>query len=212
MTSQGPVIDFWFDFSCPYAYLASTQRRWLAAETGRTVVLQPFLLGGVFAAIGQVQNLSSVLSPPKARHNRNDVVRWATWFQVPIASPLRHPNRTVDALRALLACPPPQWEAMVDACFAAYWVEGRDLADPAVLADILMRLGLDAAEVVARSRTDVIKAELRTRTDAALAAGVFGAPAFVVDGELFWGQDRLALVVAAAKGWRVRPELQRFQF
>ncbi len=212
MSNQRAPIDFWFDFSCPYAYLASTQRRWLAAETGRAVTLQPFLLGGVFAAIGQVQNLSAVLSPPKARHNRNDVVRWATWFQVPIASPVKHPNRTVDALRALLACPADAWEAMVDACFAAYWVEQRDLADSEVLASIVTALGLDAATVLEHARSDEVKAALRTRTDAALAAGVFGAPAFAVDGELFWGQDRLPLVVAAADGWRVRPELQQFQF
>ncbi|MBM4343075.1 MAG: 2-hydroxychromene-2-carboxylate isomerase [Deltaproteobacteria bacterium] len=212
MTTDRAPIEFWFDFSCPYAYLASTQRRRLAAESGREVALRPFLLGGVFAALGQAQNLSATLSPPKARHNRNDVVRWASWFEVPIATPRIHPNRTVDALRALLACPPEAWSAMVDACFAAYWVHQRNLADRAVIADLVHGLGLDANAVIARSQGEAVKAELRVRTDAALAAGVFGAPAFVVDGELFWGQDRLPLVVAAAKGWQVRPELRLFQF
>lgn len=205
-------IDFWFDFSCPYAYLASSQRHKLAEQTGREVQLQPFLLGGVFRAIGQVQNLSSVLSPPKARHNRNDVLRWATWFGVPIQSPRQHPHRTVDALRALLACPADHWQAVVDQFFAAYWVEQGNLADPVELARRLRAVGLDAELVLVRAQTDSIKSELQARTQAALDAGVFGAPAFVVDGELFWGQDRLAMVAAAASGWRAAPEHADFTF
>ena len=211
-TANRTPIEFWFDFSCPYAYLASTQRQWLADQTGREVQLQPFLLGGVFAAIGQAQNLSSVLSPPKARHNRNDLVRWATWFGVPIAAPLKHPNRTVDALRALLACPPSTWQAVTDAFFAAYWVNQADLADPRTLALSLTQLGLPAYDIMAASQTDEIKHELRVRTDRALATGVFGAPAFVVDGELFWGQDRLSFVVAAASGWQASETLAEFKF
>lgn len=209
---QPEPIDFWFDFSCPYAYLASTQRHKLAHETGRAVRLQPFLLGGVFAAIGQVQNLSRLLSPPKAQHNRNDVVRWATWFNVPIRTPLQHPNRTVDALRAVLACPPDHWQAAVDSFFAAYWVDQGNLADPAELERRLFALGLDGPRILRQAQTDEIKAELRRRTQAALDAGVFGAPAFVVDGQLFWGQDRLAMVAAAAKGWQIAPQHAEFTF
>lgn len=205
-------IEFWFDFSCPYAYLASTQRHRLAAETGRTVRLEPFLLGGVFHAIGQVQNLSAILSPPKARHNRNDVVRWATWFDVPLRSPPKHPNRTVDALRALIAAPPHAWQPLVDAFYAAYWAEQRDLADRAVIVECLAACQLDAEAIWVQAQSSAVKDELRDRTARAVERGVFGAPAFIVDGELFWGQDRLPLVAAAAKGWRARPELADFRF
>ena len=203
-------IDFWFDFSCPYAYLASTRRRALAAEAGVAVHLQPFLLGGVFRAIGQAQDLSATLSPAKARHNRLDLLRWAAWWEVPLASPLRHPNRTVTALRMLLATPPDAWEQVVDAFFALYWVHGADIADPAVLRATLNDLGLDGAGILDRAQSPDIKAELHDRTQRALTVGVFGAPAFVVGDQLFWGQDRLPMVVRAAQGWQ--PERADFRF
>lgn len=205
-------IDFWFDFSCPYAYLANTQRRWLSEQSGSVVRLQPFLLGGVFAAIGQSQNLSATLSPAKARHNRLDVIRWASLFGVPIATPVRHPNRTVEALRCLLAAPEDCWPAIVDAFYAAYWVDGEDISDRAVLRKRLVMLGLDAEALVGAAGTEAIKAELRRRTDEALRVGVFGAPAYVVGGQLFWGQDRLPMVVRAAHGWRPDRSLDAFEF
>ena len=206
----GLPIDFWFDFSCPYAYLASTQRHKLAREADAIVTLQPFLLGGVFRALGQAQNLSTTLSPPKARHNRLDVIRWAAWFEVPLATPFRHPNRPVEALRALLATPPEHWDAVVDGFYRLYWVEQRDISDLQVLRQRLAELGLDADAILARAQTDAIKDDLRLRTERALAAGVFGAPAFVVNGQLFWGQDRLPFVVRAAQGWQ--PEIGHEDF
>ncbi len=207
-----PVIDFWFDFSCPYAYLASTQRRWLARESGAIVRLQPFLLGGVFRALGQAQNLSTTLSPPKARHNRLDLIRWAAWFDVALNSPFKHPNRTVQALRVLLATPESAQEAVVDSLFAAYWVHSQDLSAANVLRQRLHDLGLDADAILTLADSAEIREELHTRTDAALAAGVFGAPAFVVDGQLFWGQDRLPMVVRAARGWQPERGHETFQF
>ena len=93
-------LDFWFDYSCPYAYLASTQVEALAARAGATLTLKPMLLGGVFRANGTPQNLSTVLSPAKARHNMSDMSRWADAFGVPLTMPEGHPLRTVEALRA----------------------------------------------------------------------------------------------------------------
>ncbi len=205
-------IDFYFDFSCPYAYLASTQRAWLARESGAEVRLRPFLLGGVFAAIGQAQNLAATLSPAKARHNRLDLIRWASWFGVALAPPHHHPMRTVEALRCLLAAPAEAREPLTDAFFAAYWVQGQDISDSKVLAHLLQGAGLDAPGILAAAQTDAVKADLRLRTDEALRVGVFGAPAFVVTDQLFWGQDRLPMVVRAAQGWRPDPALADFQF
>jgi 2-hydroxychromene-2-carboxylate isomerase len=211
--TDGPhAIDFWFDFSCPYAYLASTQRRWLAEESGAIVRLQPFLLGGVFRALGQAQNLSTTLSPPKARHNRLDVIRWAAWFGVPLNSPLQHPNRTVQALRVLLATPESQREAVVDAFFSAYWVDRQDLSDARLLHQRLTELGLDADVILQHADSPDIRRELHDRTDQALAVGVFGAPAFVANGQLFWGQDRLPMVVRAAQGWQPEHGHEHFTF
>lgn len=208
-----PHIDFWFDFSCPYAYLGSTQVARVARETGSEVRLQPFLLGGVFRALQQPQNMSTTLNPPKKRHNRADLLRWASWFDVPLHTPLCHPNRTVLALRSFLASPKPRWPEVMAAFFRIYWVEGGDIADPAQLRLALDRLGLCGEDILAAAGSPDLKAALYAQTDAALAAGVFGAPAWVVDDQLFWGQDRIQMVIAAARdGWQVNPALASFHF
>ncbi len=207
---MGLPIDFWFDFSCPYAYLAATQRHALARDAQSIVTPQPFLLGGVFRALDQAQNLSTTLSPPKARHNRLDVIRWASWFEVPLATPFKHPNRSVDALRALLATPPEHWDAVIDAFYRLYWVESRDISNLHELRSALLALNLDADSILRLAQSDAIKDDLHQRTQLALEVGVFGAPAFVVNGQLFWGQDRLPFVVRAAQGWL--PEQGRTSF
>src|SRR5687767_7400842 len=96
------TLDFWFDYSCPYAYLGSTQVEALAARTGASLSWRPMLLGGVFRAAGTPQNLSETLSPSKAHHNGLDMLRWAALFGVKLVMPAGHPFRTVEALRATI--------------------------------------------------------------------------------------------------------------
>ena len=74
------AIDFYFDFACPYAYLASTRLQELSAHTKSPIRLKPVLLGGIFRALEQPQNMSTTLNPAKARHNRLDLLRWASWL------------------------------------------------------------------------------------------------------------------------------------
>lgn len=188
-------LHFWFDYSCPYAYLASTQVEALARRTGARLTWEPMLLGGVFRANGTPQNLSEVLSPAKKRHNELDMARWAAVFGVPLTMPAGHPMRTVEALRATLVVDSDP--RVVGALYRAYWVEGRAPSDEATLRAVLAGAGHDADAVLARAATGEVKDELRRRTDRAIALGIFGAPSFVVDGELFWGQDRLAFVERA---------------
>lgn len=197
-------VDFYYDFSCPYAYLAHTQIEALCARAGAELIWKPFLLGGLFKAIGVPPVLSATLPPPKARHTALDMLRWAEHWGVPLNMPPSHPNRTVLALRSALASG--DLPRASKALYAAYWVEARDLAQPEVVREALSGAGLDGAALVARAEDPAIKDELRRRTDEAVAAGVFGAPAFVVTapgvaGELFWGQDRMHFVERALGGW-----------
>jgi 2-hydroxychromene-2-carboxylate isomerase len=187
------TLDFWFDYSCPYAYLGFTQVEAFAARLGAKLTLSPMLLGGVFRANGTPQNLMSVLSPAKATHNAADMMRWAELFQAKLTIPASHPMRTVEALRATLVTGVDP--RVVTGFFHAYWVEGRPMSDPATLRDVLSKAGHDAEAVLAKIDGQSVKDELFARTSRAIELGVFGAPAYVVDGQhLYWGQDRMDLI------------------
>ncbi len=191
------TIELFFDYTCPFAYLASTQARAVAARTGATLVWKPFLLGGVFRAQGTAQNLSETLGPAKNVHNLADMQRWAKRFGVPLVMPAGHPMRSVEALRATLATGiDPR---VIDGFYRAYWVEGRRISDRGTIEDVVTKAGHDAARVLSAIDTQAIKDDLRARTDEAIAKGVFGAPAWVVGDELFWGQDRIDFVEAAVR-------------
>jgi 2-hydroxychromene-2-carboxylate isomerase len=192
-------LDFWFDYSCPYAYLGSTQVEALARRTDAALTFRPMLLGGVFKAVGAPQNMMEVLSPPKARHNLNDMFRWADVFGVPLSVPQGHPFRTVEALRATLVtrCDP----AVIHGFYRAYWIDGQKPSEPATLRAVLSAAGHDADAVMSRLQGGDVKDDLRKRTDEAIALGIFGAPTFIVDGtDLYWGQDRIHFVERALGG------------
>jgi 2-hydroxychromene-2-carboxylate isomerase len=198
------VLELWFDFSCPYAYLASRRAKQLALE----VDWRPMLLGGVFRGTGAGAGPMATLSPQKQAHNYHDMHRWADLFGEPFRLPAAHPMRTVLALRTLLALPRESWPAAIEAIFAAYWQRGDDVTRPEIIAAALRAAGVaDDAIAAAAARADdpAIKDDLRQRTDEAIALGIFGAPAWISRAHdaplLVWGQDRMAWVEAVAAGW-----------
>lgn len=197
-------VAFYYDFSCPYAYLGHTQIEALCERAGAALEWRPFLLGGVFRAIGTPDVPALGMPAAKARLNALDMMRWADHWGVPLRMPETHPNRTVLALRAAIASG--ALPRASKAIFAAYWARALDVSRPEVVAGALDGAGLDGAALVRRAEEPAIKDELRRRTGEAIAAGVFGAPAFAVtapgvDGALFWGQDRLMFVEKALGGW-----------
>jgi 2-hydroxychromene-2-carboxylate isomerase len=198
------MIELWFDFSCPYAYLASRR----VAALSLDVDWRPMLLGGVFRGIGAGDGPMATLSPQKAEHNYRDMHRWAAAFGVPFRMPSTHPMRTVKALRILLALPRSHWPAAIESIYAAYWQRAEDVSRDDVVASALATAGVDRdaiADAVARSESAEIKGELHRRTDEAISLGIFGAPAFVLrrDGRelLVWGQDRMHWLPALLAGW-----------
>lgn len=186
-------LDFWFDYTCPYAYLASTRVEALARRTGDELRWRPMLLGGVFRANATPQKLFATLSPQKARHNADDLQRWAALYDVPLAMPAGHPLRSVEALRATLAagCDP----RVIHGFYRAYWVEGREISRPETMRAVLTAAGHDADAVLAAVSGDALRDALRVETDRAIALGIFGAPAYVIDDAvMYWGGDRAHFV------------------
>ena len=187
------TLDFWFDYSCPYAYLASTQVEALASRTGARLVYRPMLLGGVFAANGTPQKLFATLSAAKAAHNARDLDRWAQLWGVPLTMPAGHPLRTVESLRVTVASGIDPH--VVHGFYRAYWVDGRGPSEEATMRDVLAAAGHEPEPLLEAIARPEAKDDLRRRTDEAIGLGIFGAPAFVVDGEnMYWGQDRMHFV------------------
>jgi 2-hydroxychromene-2-carboxylate isomerase len=203
------VLELWFDFSCPYAYLASRRAPHVARAAGVELVWKPMLLGGVFRGTGAGDGPMATLGPAKARHNIHDMHRWAELFGAPFRLPAGHPMRTVRALRTLLSLPHSRWPAVIEAFYAAYWQRAEDITQDSVIAAALRGTGMSDSDITAAlSRADdpAIKDELRARTDEAIALGIFGAPAWIIrrpgrDPILVWGQDRMPWVDTVLAGW-----------
>jgi 2-hydroxychromene-2-carboxylate isomerase len=190
-------LEIYWDFSSPFAYLASTQAKALAERTGADLTWRPMLLGAVFKAIGQVDVPLLAWSDAKRRYYLTDMARWADFWGVPLKWPTRFPMNTVKALRAYLSLPAERREPFLEKTFRAYWAEDRDISDDRVLAELI---GEGADGVLARCASPEIKQELFGATQRAVETGVFGAPTWVVDGkDLFWGQDRISLIERALR-------------
>jgi 2-hydroxychromene-2-carboxylate isomerase len=203
--SSPSTLDVYFDVSSPFAYLGMTQLEALAEITGVTPRLQPILLGGLFRDIGQVDVPLFAMPPAKTRYIGLEMARWARWWGVRFAQPKKFPQRTITAQRlCVLAADRSASDGMrlANMLGHAMWADGRDLEDDNILRGLVEDAGLPR-EWVERTREPDVKAALVARTAAAKTAGVFGVPTWIVDEKfLFWGQDRLELVMRALGGWK----------
>ena len=189
-------IDFFFDYSSPYAYLASTQIEKIAQEANATLSWKPMLLGAVFRAVG-TKNVPMLEMPEaKQRSVRLDMYRYAKYYSVSFNFPKQFPIKTTLPLRATLAAMQKgqDYRALIHSIYRSYWVEGQDISSPEVIAGCLRQTACDPALIQADKDSE-FKQALISRTNEALERGVFGAPTFVIDGEfLVWGQDRMPLL------------------
>jgi 2-hydroxychromene-2-carboxylate isomerase len=184
-------IDFYFDFTSPYSYLASEQIEALAARHGRALCYRPTLLGVVFRISGQ-RPLTDI--PLKGDYARRDFARSARYAGIPFRMPDPFPISTVHAARAFLVLQGEQ-EALatrfMHGAFRAYFAQGRNIADPDTLGQVLGEAGADTRAVLEATGRTEVKDALKAAVEESIARGVFGAPYFIVDGEPFWGADRL---------------------
>lgn len=196
-------IDFFFDFSSPYGYFASTRIDAIAARHGREVTWRPFLLGAAFKTTGQSPLVQQPLRGPYHAH---DFPRTARRLGVPFVMPESFPFASLAAARAyywLLDTDPGKAKALARAVYHAAFGEGRNVTPAETVAVIAEPLGIGRSELLAAVNDPAIKERLKLETDTAIARGVFGSPFVFVDGEPFWGSDRLDQVEEwlATGGW-----------
>jgi 2-hydroxychromene-2-carboxylate isomerase len=195
MTEPSP-IDFYFDFSSPYGYLASTRINAIAANHARRVAWRPILLGPMFKAVGTAPLVGMPLKGP---YSVRDFARSARYYGVPYAQPEPFPTGTQNAARVfywinerdpLVAC------KFAMACYATYFGKGIDITPAEKVADLAEAVGENRAAALATASDPLWKDRLKSENEAALARGVFGSPFIFVGDEPFWGHDRLDQVDA----------------
>ena len=185
-------IDFYFDFSSPYGFLAAQKIEALAQRHGRTVEWHPMLLGVVFKDTGAAP---LTMGPLKGDYSRRDFERSARFhgiqgFRMPSKFPI--PSQAPARIVLWAKMRDPALSARVlKALYRAFFTEGLDISDPDVAASVAAREGIDAAEARAAVDDPAMKDALKREVEQAIARGVFGSPFIFVDGEPFWGLDRL---------------------
>ncbi len=185
-------IDFYFDFSSPYSYLLSEKIDALAARFGRAVRWRPILLGAVFKAAGSAP-LTRQYSP-KATYSILDFDRSARFMGVPYRHPEVFPVASQYAARAcywLEEHQPAAARPFAQAVFRALFVDNTDISSLDTVLEIATRCGVDRNTLSATVQSPEMKTRLKNEVDAAIALGVFGAPYILIDGQPFFGADRL---------------------
>ena len=196
MIHERRFVEFFFDYGSPFSYLADTQLPGIAAQVGASITHRPMLLGAVLKATG---NSSPMAVPAKARHMGRELERWAKRYGVPFRpNPFPFLRNTLRLMRGAVASRRlGVFERYHPAVFAASWADALDLGDDEVFRSVLRRAGVDADELFRAIDEQSTKDELRRATEIAVERGVFGAPTFFVDDEMFWGNDRLDWVERA---------------
>jgi len=191
-------LEFFFDYGSPFSYLADTQLEGLAERTGARVIYRPMLLGGVFKETG---NSSPIAIEAKRKYMMADLERWAKHYDVPPLHNAHFPINTIRLMRGAVAAERlGVFPAYHRAIYDAFWRDGLNLGEAAVVRGVLERVGLDAERIAAVSEEPAVKDALRVSTETAVARGAFGAPTFFVGDQMFWGNDRLMFVEQALGG------------
>ena len=191
-------VEFFFEFASTYSYPAAHRIEGLARAAGVTLVFRPFLLGPIFKAQGWNDSPFN-LYEAKGRYMWRDLERTCAALGLPFRRPSQFPRNGLLAARIACAHQDEPWlPEFVRHVYLANFAHDRDIADPSVIASILEALDQPRSVREAADSAEA-KAALRAQTERAQALGIFGAPTFLVDSELFWGNDRLEDAIAWAR-------------
>jgi 2-hydroxychromene-2-carboxylate isomerase len=195
-------IEFFYDLSSPWTYLAFTNLFGVIERTGCCAMLRPILVGGVFNAVNPAVYAAREQSDNRRMAHSWKVLKdWAKLTGVELNFPSAfHPAKSVNAMRMCCTLADDR-TALTDftrAAFQSYFGAQENLDDPLVMIAVANEIGLDGAAIYAKSQSDGIKALLRANTDELIARGGYGSPTIFVDGtDLYFGNDQLPLVEAA---------------
>lgn len=184
-------VEFFYDYLSPFSYLADTQLPEIARRTGAEIAYRPILMGAIMKSVGNAGPLSI---PSKAAYNIAEFQRWAKRYGVPAQFSPYFPFNTIRIVRGAIAAQlVGRFAKFHSAAFRAIWEQAQDLSEEEALRRLLNEAQIDPALI----EGDEIKNRLRANVDEAVERGAFGAPTFFVNGEMFWGNDRLDFVEEA---------------
>jgi 2-hydroxychromene-2-carboxylate isomerase len=190
-------IDFYFDISSPYSYLAHTQLRKFEKETGEKINYMPIFLGGL-------HRLADIhapgLNPHKGKYLIKDLKLFADKYKVNYQFNRYFPIKSIHIMRgSLVAEQNNYFHNYIDKFFIAAWVDSLNLNDEKIFEKFLKNMNINYTDFFQKLSDSKVKDDLKNRTEIAFKKGIFGAPTFVVNSKMFWGQDRLEFVFKEAK-------------
>jgi len=190
-------IDFYFDISSPYSYLAHEQIKLFEKENKYKSNYMPVFLGGLH----QMANITAPgLNPSRAKHMIKDLKICADWYKIKFQFNRYFPLKTINIMRgAIVAENEGFLNNYIDKFFKAAWVDSLNLNDEKILEKFIKNMDINPKNFFEKIRNQAVKEDLKNRTDTAFKKGVFGAPTFIVGSKIFFGQDRLEFVYREAK-------------
>ncbi len=190
------TLEFYFDFASPTAYLAHVRLQQLRAQYGLEIIYKPMLLGGIFKATG---NASPITIPAKGAYmNQYDLPRFAKRYGAPLEFNPHFPINSLNLMRGAIACQQLDcFDAYLNTVYQAMWENGKNMGDLEIVAETLSADGLDTTAILELSQHPDIKAALISATEEAVERGTFGASTLFMDGQMYFGQDRLDFIEEA---------------
>ena len=191
-------LEFFYDLSSPWTYLAFNNVQSVLESTGAEVIWRPFLVGGVFNAVNTgVYEARAEPMNPKVVHNFRCLHEWAELAGLPLDFPtVHHPVKSVLAMRACCTLEADQsaLQRFSAAAFDAYFAQGENIDDPAVLKSVANGCDLDGEGLIGMASEQRVKDQLRSNTEEAISRGAYGSPTMFVGDALYFGNDQLPLV------------------
>jgi len=190
-------FEFYFDFASPYTFIAHKEIRKIEKENSIKMKYIPILLGGLLKLAGIKANVDI---PIKAKYMIKDCKLWAEKYNITFKFNNYFPIKTLDLMRCVLVAEKKNFaQNFINKIFDAIWKDGLNLNDNTIVEKLLKNLDINPKTFLMETIDPKIKDELKKRTDDAYKKGIFGAPSFIVNNKMFWGQDRLEFVLNEAK-------------